>query len=317
MNPFFYFHLRSFAKDISSMKERRGVFFFFLLFLLGGIFSAAEAGSGACPKEYGKILYECNPTHEKQLFIIGMGHRDALSGANGPRTAKIQAEVYKIGEWLIREEGVDLILPEGFFQNPGAPKSLNSLPPDAGKKRFAEPLDLKTLEAKLAHKTAFLNAEILLKRNYPVALQQVEDKDCYRKVGVLIGKLSNRGFSSDEYTHTRAELESAQDKRTAIMLQKIPEIIDREYEEGRIKTRKAIFTIGLSHVPAILKYLDEGGIPPSYPPTGSNDFQALNLQLQKFRVSILIPKSLAEDPETVKISGLARTVSGSSSRNTP
>ncbi|MBP1716234.1 MAG: hypothetical protein H6Q42_4437, partial [Deltaproteobacteria bacterium] len=62
------------------------------LFLLGGKYlSAAEAGSGACPPEYGKILYECNPAQEKQLFIIGMGHRDALTGSNGRRTAKIQA----------------------------------------------------------------------------------------------------------------------------------------------------------------------------------------------------------------------------------
>jgi hypothetical protein len=73
----------------------RGVLFSSLFLLGGKHLSAAEAGSGVCPSEYGKILYECNPAQEKQLFIIGMGHRDALTGANGRRTAKIQAEVYK------------------------------------------------------------------------------------------------------------------------------------------------------------------------------------------------------------------------------
>ncbi len=223
------------------MKCMRGVLFSSLLLLGGKYLSAAEAGSGACPPEYGKILYECNPTQEKQLFIIGMGHRDALTGSNGRRTAKIQAEVYKLGEWLIRQEGVELILPEGFFKTPGAKKASGPTPSNSEKMKSAEPLDLKTLEAKLADKTAFINAEILLKRNYPIILQQVEDTKCYEEVGALIGKLSGGGCSPEEYARTQSELASLQDKRTAFMLQKIPEITAREYAEGRIKTQKAIF----------------------------------------------------------------------------
>ncbi len=288
------------------MKCMRGVFFF-SLFLLGGKYlSAAEAGSGACPPEYGKILYECSPAQEKQLFIIGMGHRDALTGANGRRTAKIQAEVYKLGEWLIRQEGVELVLPEGFFKNPGAQKTPSPAPPDSEKKKPLESIDLKTLEAKLADKTAFLNAEILLKRDYPIVLRQVEDKKCYEEVGALIDKLSNRGCSPDEYARTQAELDFLQDKRTAVMLQKIPEIIGKEYEEGRIKTRKAIFTIGLSHIPPILKYLSEGGIRLSSRQAEKSGLQELNLQRENFRVSILIPKTLAEDPSFLRFNRLGK-----------
>jgi hypothetical protein len=88
---------------------------------------------------------------------------------------------------------VELVLPEGFFQNPGAQKTPSPAPPDSEKKKPSESLDLKTLEAKLAGKTAFINAEILLKRNYPIVLRQVEDKKCYEEVGALIGKLSNGG----------------------------------------------------------------------------------------------------------------------------
>ena len=108
----------------SFLRERgKGFFFFALFFLPWAFLSAAWAGSGSCPAAYGETLYECNPAREKQLFIIGMGHRDALTGANGPRTARIQAEVYKVGEWLILEEGVELILPEGFFKAPGGKAS--------------------------------------------------------------------------------------------------------------------------------------------------------------------------------------------------
>ena len=215
---------------------------------------------GCLPARIREILYECNPTNQHQLFIIGMGHRDALTGANGRQTARIQAEVYKLGEWLIRQEGVELILPEGFFKNPGAQKTSSPASPDSEKMKPAESLDLKTLEAKLADKTAFINAEILLKRNYPIVLEQVEDKKCYEEVGALIGKLSSGECSPDEYARTQTELDSLQDKRTAVMLQKIPEIIDREYAKGRVKTRKAIFTIGLSHIPSIFKYLNDGGV---------------------------------------------------------
>jgi len=168
------------------------------------------------------------------------------------------------------------------------------------------------LEGFLA-KTAFINAEILLKRNYPIVLQQVEDKECYEDVGSLMGKLFGGGCSPDEYARTKAELDSLQDKRTAVMLQKIPEIIDREYEEGRIKTRKAIFTIGLSHIPPLLKYLNDGGIRFSSPHAGNHNFQELNLHREKFRVSILIPKSLAEDPKVLDSYNLERIVSGTSS----
>jgi hypothetical protein len=278
------------------MNFLKGILFSSLFLLGGKHLSTAEAGSGACPPEYGKILYEGNPAQEKQLFIIGMGHRDALTGANGRRTAKIQAEVYKLGEWLIRQEGVELVLPEGFFQNPGAQKTPSPAPPDSEKKKPSESLDLKTLEAKLAGKTAFINAEILLKRNYPIVLRQVEDKKCYEEVGALIGKLSIGGCSPDEYGRTQAELDFLQDRRTAVMLQKIPEIIDREYAAGRVKTPKAIFTIGLSHVLPILRYLRSGEIRFSFRAAENNNFQELNLQRHNFRVSILIPKSLAEDP---------------------
>jgi len=277
-----------------------------VLFLAGGL-SAAEAGSNACPAEYGKVLYECNPGREKQLFIIGMGHRDALTGANGPRTVKIQAEVYKMGEWLIREEGVELLLPEGFFKGPGGSKTSGAPAPNSDKKKSAAPLDLQALEAKLADRNNFVNAEILLKRNYPIVLQQVEDKRCYEEVSALMGRAFGGQCPPDEFTRAKAELDFLQDKRTAVMLQKIPEIINREYAERRIHNPKAIFTIGLAHIAPILKYLGDGGIRPA----ANQDFQELNLQRHNYRVSVLIPRSLAEDPILLKINGLGKNHFGS------
>jgi hypothetical protein len=239
---------------------------FFALFLHGGEYlPGSKKLSAACPPEYGKILFPDHSRQGKHLFTIGMGHRDALTGANGRRTAKIQAEVYKLGEWLIRHEGVRLILPEGFFSRPGLPKTPNLPLPDSERWKSGELPDLKTLEAKLADPRAFINAEILLKRNYPVILRQVEDKACYQEVGALIRKLSGGGCSLDERAKIRAELDSLQDKRTAPMLQRIPEIIDKESEEGGVKTRKAIFTMKIT---CPWESITKSEILPRYSPLG-------------------------------------------------
>jgi hypothetical protein len=293
-----------FAADHAPFRKGiKGAIVILLLSLGGGFIPAGDAGADLCPPEFGKIVCEFNPSPGKRLFIIGMGHRDSLTGTDGPRTARIQAEVYKLGEWLIREEGLELILPEGFFKNEKTPENRSAATPDRERKRPAEPLDLKTLEAKLADKTAFVNAEILLKRNYPIVLQQVEDKGCYEEVGAVMGKLFGGSCPPEEYGPTRAKLDFLQEKRTAGMLQKIPEIVSREYAQGRIKTRKAIFTIGLSHLPAIIKYFKEGGIrlPASF--AADSGVEELKLLREGFRVSILVPRTLAGEPALSEING--------------
>jgi hypothetical protein len=291
-------------------KRAKGILLCILCVFPGAFLSLAEAGSNVCPAEYGKTLYECNPTQEKQLFIIGMGHRDALTGANAPRTARIQAEVYKIGEWLIRRENVELILPEGFFKSAEGNKA-SSTRADSEKRKAAEAFDLRALEEKLSATGVFINAEILWKRNYAVTLQQVENRECYEGVGALIAKLAG-GCSAEEYKRTRASLDSLQERRTEVMLQRIPEIIEREYKEGRIRTHKAIFTIGLSHLFPILNYLSEGRGRFSPLPAERNDYQPPDLRQENYRVSVLLPRSLAEDPKTLEINGLGKNLFGSS-----
>jgi hypothetical protein len=53
------------------------------------------------PVEYGEIIYRFNEKSPNQIFIIGIRHRDALTCLNGDNTSRVQAEAYKIGDWLI------------------------------------------------------------------------------------------------------------------------------------------------------------------------------------------------------------------------
>ncbi|MDO9081422.1 MAG: hypothetical protein Q7U44_11530, partial [Desulfuromonadales bacterium] len=71
--------------------------------------------AGGLPRELGTIVYQKNPDHPQQVFIIGNSHRSSTSGKNGSQTVPAQVETYRIAEWLILQHQVELLLPEGFF----------------------------------------------------------------------------------------------------------------------------------------------------------------------------------------------------------
>jgi hypothetical protein len=270
--------------------------------------SLAEAGSSIIPAEFGEVIYRCNQESPNQLFIIGLAHRDSLTGLNGPNIARIQAEVYKLGEWLIQNERCELLLPEGFFAHPAGRTAIQQKRATDEKLSCPESIDIKSLEEKLSDNRSFVNAELLLKRNYPLKLRQVEDPTIHRTVGDLIRKLVNCGNDDSEYLRVKLDLESLQERRTASMLQRIPEIIGEEFRDGNIKAQKAILTIGLSHLPRIIRNLEENGAK-IYSQGLALDrreiyISDLNLKKQIFGVSIFIPHTLAGDRKTLKRTGM-------------
>src|SRR4030043_519625 len=68
---------------------------------------------------YGEIIYQYNEKSPQQLYVSGMSHRDSLTRRNGSQTSRVQAEIYKIGEWLIHNRELELLLPEGYFAGKG------------------------------------------------------------------------------------------------------------------------------------------------------------------------------------------------------
>jgi hypothetical protein len=144
-------------------------------------------------------------------------------------------------------------------------------------------------------------------------MKQVEDKNFYRAVGSCIQRLVNSGNNACDYLRVKSELDYLQERRTAAMLQRIPEIVDAEFQRGNIRAKKAIFTIGLSHLPSIIKYMDENLIriySPLLSPNKNEDYVALpNLRKENFGVSILIPKTLAGDQKILRANKLDKIVS--------
>ncbi len=300
------------AAGVSLKKSllKAGVISFFIF--LNFSFSLAGADLSTIPAEFGKVIYRCDQRSPNQLFIIGIAHRDSLTGLSIPGVSRVQAEVYKLGQWLIQNEKCELLFPEGFFAAPPTRTGKEQRRASDEKLSCPESIDLKTLEEKLSDNRSFVNAELLLKGNFPLRLRQAEDLNFHRAVGEFIRKLVNCGNDKSEYLRVKSQLDYLQERRTAAMLQRIPEIVQAEFQQGNIKARKAIFTIGLSHLPRIIRYLEENKVRIYSPILGVDKKEEyiadLNLKKDNFGVSILLPQTLAGDRKTLKINDLDKMI---------
>jgi len=217
--------------------------FALLLCLLASSLSLAESNSASSkgnqtiqdlskiPKEYGEVIYQSYGETSKQLYIIGVEHRDAITRSNGINTSKVQAEVYKIGEWLVLNEELGLQLPEGFFTKKTGKAVLSRSPAE---ERTIEPksLDFGDLEKRLADNRTYVNAEMLLKQNYGLRTRQIEEKILYDGVHDAICKLPIKGTPSCDFLPLKSRLDYLQEKRVAAMLQKIPGVVDEEFQHS-------------------------------------------------------------------------------------
>ena len=255
------------------------------------------------PYEYGRVVYQKNQDATNQIFIIGQSHRSGVNGKNGQDTVQAQMEIYRIGEWLIRQKKVELLLPEGFFQKgivqndaQGRP-SANDAP---------DTLDSEHLKSLLEDTRRFVSADTLLSAHYPIRLGQVEDEELYQTVSYLVRKLGhqnevvNRAFIE--------ELNDFQRKRTAMMLQNIPFAVENEFQRGDIENKHAIFTIGMAHIADIIDFLHEqtGEIAANDDLLSSPAFDWLE---EGYGVTVILPKSLAEDGNALRLSRLEQLAS--------
>jgi hypothetical protein len=276
---------------------------FFLSALLEGVSYPAEVEPCLLPKDYGEVVCRYNEKSPNHLYILGIGHRDTLTGSNGRRTSRVQAEVYKIGEWLFKNQRVELLLPEGFFvekpDKTGEKKAhVRSLatPPGA--------VNMEFLERKFSEERAFINAELLLRQDFSLLLKQVEDRDIYQTVYEYIRLLAASKSNLEKNFLVRSELDYYQKKRVGAMLQKIPGIVNEEFREGHIDNKKALFTIGLSHISSIINYLEKRNVTvlsPLFTQVKYEDYvDELNLGKENFGISIIIPRTLIDDHEEME-----------------
>ncbi len=266
------------------------------------------------PARYGEVIYRFNEKSSNQLFIIGMSHRDSLDCLNGENTSRVQAEVYQIGDWLIHNRDLELLLPEGFFASKAGKMGKENIRA-LEKKKSCEELDSEMLGERLSDNKTYVNAEMLLSEYHSLRLRQVEDKGLYDAVRDGLLKLINCREGPSHYTIIKSDLDYLQERRTAAMLQKIPGIIDAEFQLGNIKSKSAIFTIGMSHLYNIIRYQNEKRIKivaPLTPSNGRRDYLAeLNLLRENFGISVILPRALLNDENILKTNKLDQVVTQS------
>lgn len=248
--------------------------------------------------EYGRVIYQKNQDATNQIFIIGQSHRSAVNGKNGQNTVQAQMEIYRIGEWLIHQKKVELLLPEGFFQK-GIVQNVAQGRPYAN--YAPATLDSERLRSLLQDTRRFVSADTLLSAQYPIRLGQVEDEELYLTVSHLMRKLGNQ--NEDLNRALFEELNDYQKKRTAIMLQNIPFAVESAFQRGDIVNKHAIFTIGIAHIADILEFFQAktGTI------AGKEDLlssPAFDLLEKGYGITVILPKSLADDDKVLRLTRL-------------
>jgi hypothetical protein len=256
------------------------------------------------PVTYGEILYSTNGASPRQLYIVGISHEDTLTGANSPYTPRVEAEVYRIGAWLAQNKGIELLLPEGFFAGKPKTTSPGSIQKSGAETRFPE-VDMKLIEQILSANSRSLNAEMLLSENFGMELKQVEERELYWTVNKGIRQLADCTNLQRHYL-IRSDLDYHQDRRVGAMLQKIPQVINEAFRAGHVRKERALFTIGLSHIPSILRFVREKKLAISCPifPLDSAKYEecrdGLNLAQEDFGITVILPRTLADDARLMK-----------------
>lgn len=265
------------------------------------------------PEAYGETVYRQGGKGGRHLYIVGIIHRSSLHRlSSSGEITKAQAEIFRIGEWLNRNKNIELILPEGFF-GAHSDNDLDGVAAEAdlSHDQGAALLDNVILEQRLEDESCFTNAEMLLLENYPMRAHQIENGSLYDAISSRMRQLARGSLDSSDRVSLRFELDHLQKARTAAMIQRIPEIIESEFQKGNIRNRTALFTIGLNHLDEIIRFLDEDRIGIKVPPLSGeskDDVAGVNLIKQGFGITVIIPRTLADDREVLRVTRLEKFV---------
>jgi hypothetical protein len=307
----------SWGSVFAATKSHLGIFLIFCLCLVITTFNFVEASPESradyqeyldMPLEYGEVIYRINAKSPKQLYIIGISHRDPDSGTNNGTTVQTQMEIFRIGEWLKKNQQLNLLLPEGYFKGKKTSPSDLQAALQAINPFHPGKLENSFLQEKLAADKPFINAEMLLMEHHSIRACQVEDRKTYDAVRTSLGKLKTAKAQPSDSADNIAELRYLQEVRTAQLLQNIPSVIEDEFHNGSIGNRTALFTIGLNHIKDIFRYIENDGIS-IVPPSASNiqpDILKTKLNLLKtgYGVTIIIPRTLANDRKLLKMTDI-------------
>ena len=142
--------------------------------------------------------------------------------------------------------------------------------------------------------------------SHHLIIRQVEDEGLYNDVVAKMGLLGKNGNTFD-FIYEKLELDYLQERRTAAILQNIPDIIDHQIRGGHIRHRNAMLTIGVSHLSQIIACLKQKQLVVRSPAfTPFKDYVSeVNLVKEGFDITIIIPRTIADDDDLLSLTKLA------------
>jgi hypothetical protein len=262
------------------------------------------------PESFGEVVYQEHGNRDRKIFIIAQSHRSAVSGEENEDCQKVQAEIYRIGEWLIANERVEALLPEGYFSNRMSGADPTPIP-RTGKTTKPTRLDDAALAARLSNPTFLVNADRLLYTTYDLALRQIEDRQLYFSVVNQLRSVLSDSLQQKNDPTALSILTYRQKKRSAVILENIPQALTGGKSKGDTNIRRAMLTIGLSHVDTMIDFL-KSGTAQILPPSGTEDILTgfccdLSHLKERYAIAVIIPRTLADSGIMLRLSRLACT----------
>ena len=260
------------------------------------------------PWEYGEVIYRINPESSKQLFIIGIGHRNPKSGLGNSTILQTQIDIFHIGVWLNRKLHLNLLLPEGYFNGKANRETSFQRTAKENVTPSIRIPDNTELEEWLSQENTFINAEMLLMKYIPYHASQVENRKDYNAVRQSLDKVSDAAARHIHAPESLAELSYRQKLRTARLLQRIPSVINTAFEDGTTRRQTALFTIGLNHIKDISSYIQNKTIRITAPNTlnaSAGSFESsVDLLDRGYGVTIILPRTLADNHKLLEFTNI-------------
>lgn len=263
---------------------------------------AVESGSSIFPDTLAKVIYQEKAGSRQQIYIVAQSHRSALSGEIGKDTLQVQAEIYRIGEWLVKNRGLGVLLPEGYFQNRATGAS--SFGSSQARSDRQSDLSDGVLLKRLAAPDRFVNACLLLHDDFDIALQQIEDKGLHANVCFLLREL-NEPASGEDRSALAAAFEYQQKKRSALLLRNIPEALAKQAGDREPRPANVLLTVGLSHVQKMIDYLKKGRAVIDPATAAADEFTRYSCDLapliNNYGIIVLLPPTLAKNKDLCQL----------------
>jgi len=207
------------------------------------------------PTQYGTIVFTKNTDSAIHIYVIGQRHHSPLEEKKKPdaEVGRIQKNIYRICEYLIKSLGVELILDEGL----DADKD-HSIDRDYVRstvmRRFGR--DFPGFQAIIRYDDVALERTLtevpevdaagLLMVNYDINVQGIENVDLHKMAMKTIGAENLFDVIGNQL-------------RSHWALISAHSVLEREVEKGRLRSGRVVIIIGNAHLSNMQRLIEGNG----------------------------------------------------------